>query len=247
MSDTRNSAPIPILMYHSICVPPQDEVMRSIHVKPRSFANQMWILHKLGYTGLSMTELEPYLRGEKTGKVVGITFDDGYKNNLTQAAPSLARYNFRATCYVVSSAVGRDNFWDRNVGIPSNAIMNEAELRAWSALGLEIGCHTVTHRDITLLDYNEQKHELEKSRLVLEGILDKGVRQFCYPYGRYTEQSTNLLRELGFKTATTMNRGRVMEKESMLTLPRIPITFHTHPHLFIIKLLTKYEDARRNS
>lgn len=247
MSDTRNSAPIPILMYHSISVPPQDEVMRSIHVKPRSFANQMWILHKLGYTGLSMTELEPYLRGEKTGKVVGITFDDGYKNNLTHAAPLLVRYNFRATCYVVSSAIGRDNFWDRDVGIPTNAIMDENELKAWSGLGLEIGCHTATHPDLTLLDSDEQKHELEKSKLILEGILNKRVRQFCYPYGRYTEQSSGLLKELGFKTATTMNRGRVIKNNNMLTLPRIPITFHTQPHLFIVKLLTKYEDARRNS
>jgi peptidoglycan/xylan/chitin deacetylase (PgdA/CDA1 family) len=31
-----------------------------------------------------MTELQPYLTGKKQGKVVGITFDDGYKNNLQQ-------------------------------------------------------------------------------------------------------------------------------------------------------------------
>lgn len=194
-----------------------------------------------------MTELEPYLLGEKTGKVVGITFDDGYKNNLTQAAPLLARYSFSATCYVVSSAIGHDNFWDRDVGIPSNTIMNEDELRAWSALGLEVGCHTATHPDLTLLESKKQKDELKESQLILEGIINQRVRHFCYPYGRYTEECTNLLEEFGFRTATTMKRGRVIKNDCTLALPRIPITFHTQSHLFIIKLLTKYEDSRRSS
>jgi len=80
---------IPILMYHSIQTPHDNEVMRSLHVKPASFARQMWLLSKLGYVGLSMRELQPYLEGKEQGKVVGITFDDGYLNNLTAAAPIL--------------------------------------------------------------------------------------------------------------------------------------------------------------
>ena len=244
MSDTRNSAPIPILMYHSICVPPQDEVMRSIHVKPRSFANQMWILHKLGYTGLSMTELEPYLRGEKTGKVVGITFDDGYKNNLTQAAPLLARYNFRATCYVVSSAIGRDNFWDRGVGIPPNPIMSRDDLQAWLRLGMEVGCHTHSHPDLTQTNLQKQRTELQRSKLELETITQTEVAHLCYPYGRYNQQSIALAEDFGYRTATTMRRGRATITDHPLQLPRIPITFHTRPHLFALKLLTRYEDRR---
>ena len=57
---------IPILMYHSIQVPHDNEVMSSLHVKPASFARQMWLLSKLGYVGLSMRELHPYLEGKKT-------------------------------------------------------------------------------------------------------------------------------------------------------------------------------------
>jgi len=41
----------------------------------------MWLLKVFGFKGLSMGELQPYLEGKKTGKVVGITFDDGFKNN----------------------------------------------------------------------------------------------------------------------------------------------------------------------
>jgi peptidoglycan/xylan/chitin deacetylase (PgdA/CDA1 family) len=45
----------------------------------------MWLLKKLGYKGLNMTEIQPYLTEKKQGKVVGITFDDGYKKNLIHA------------------------------------------------------------------------------------------------------------------------------------------------------------------
>ena len=75
---------IPILMYHQIdAPPPRGTMLRGLIVAPSSFNWQMKMLRLMGYTGLSMRDLEPYLQGEKKGKVVGITFDDGYQNNLT--------------------------------------------------------------------------------------------------------------------------------------------------------------------
>ena len=84
---------IPILMYHSIESMPKTTVMRSLHVPPRRFDFQMRMLKMLGYQALSLKKLKPYLDGKKQGKVVGITFDDGYQNNLMNAAPILLKYN----------------------------------------------------------------------------------------------------------------------------------------------------------
>ena len=83
---TLNAKPIPILVYHQIAeAPKKGAPFRGLYVSPTAFARQMALLKLLGYQGLSMTDLQPYLRGEKSGKVVGITFDDGYLNNLTLA------------------------------------------------------------------------------------------------------------------------------------------------------------------
>ena len=41
-----------------------------------------------------------------------------------------------------------------------------------------------------------------------------------------------------------MSRGRATPQSNKLTLPRMPITHHTLPHLFLAKILTKYEDKR---
>ena len=45
----------------------------------------MFILKILGYRCISMRELVPYLQGKKKGKVIGLTFDDGYLDNITHA------------------------------------------------------------------------------------------------------------------------------------------------------------------
>ena len=104
------SATIPILTYHQIdAAPPKGTPMRSLFVSPASFARQMALLKRLGFQGLSMSALMPYLRGDKRGRVVGITFDDGYLNNLQHALPVLQRHGFSSTCYVVSQRLGQTN------------------------------------------------------------------------------------------------------------------------------------------
>lgn len=118
---------IPILMYHQIDVPPPSGTpLRGLVVSPGSFDRQMLLLKLLGYRGLSMRDLEPYLKGEKKGKVVGITFDDGYQNNLHNALPILKKFGFTATCYAVSGMIGGTNSWDQGL-VAEKPIMSEAD------------------------------------------------------------------------------------------------------------------------
>ena len=99
---------IPILMYHQIdAEPPKGSPMRGLVVSPTTFSRQMFALNLLGYQGKSMGDLLPYINGEKHGKVFGITFDDGYENNLRCALPILKRYGFSSTCYIVANQVGK--------------------------------------------------------------------------------------------------------------------------------------------
>ena len=95
MTQTANQREIPILTYHQIAeAPPRGAVFRSLTVSPNRFRSQMYWLKRLGYQGLSMRELMPFLRGERCGRVVGITFDDGYLNNLSSALPVLQELGF---------------------------------------------------------------------------------------------------------------------------------------------------------
>jgi len=240
MSDIK----IPILMYHSIESMPKNTIMRSLHVPPSRFQFQMWMLKVLGYKALSLKKLKPYLDGDKIGKVVGLTFDDGYQNNLINAAPILMKYNFSATCYIVSKGLGLTNAWDLNKGITQRPLMTENEIHEWLSLGMDIGAHTSTHADLTSISQEKAHKEIIDCKNELEFLFDLPVTDFCYPFGRFNEFVLKAVEESGFLSATTMQRGKVKYESNRYILPRIPINHRTLPHLFLAKILTNYEERR---
>lgn len=243
---TANPRPIPILVYHQIAAaPPKGSPFRSLYVAPRAFTRQMAWLKLLGYMGLSMSDLAPYLRGEKTGKVVGITFDDGYRNNLTYALPVLRWSGFSSTCYAVSSLLGQTNVWDAPLGIAQTPLMTQEELRQWVAGGQEIGSHTRSHVDLMLTPDAQGRQEMALGKSELEASIGQGVAHFCYPYGNYAPAHAAMAAELGFATATTTQRSRCHAQTDMLQLPRVPVLRSTSLPVFWLKIATGYEDRRR--
>ena len=243
---TANRKPIPILVYHQIApAPPKGSPFRSLYVAPNAFARQMAWLKRLGYTGLSMSALLPYLRGEQAGKVVGITFDDGYRNNLTQALPALLKQGFSSTCYAVSGLLGKTNVWDEALGIAQTPLMNEEELRQWAAAGQEVGSHTHGHIDLTQALDHAAGAEIALGKTALEAVIGRPVDQFCYPYGRYEPGHAEMARELGFVAATTTQRSRCHAGIDLLKLPRVPVMRSTSLPVFWLKIATAYEDRRK--
>jgi len=238
--------PIPILVYHQISqAPPRGAPFRGLYVAPQSFARQMAWLRLLGYQGLSMGALLPYLRGEKSGKVVGITFDDGYQNNLSHALPVLVRHGFSSTCYVVSNLLGKTNVWDRDIGIVQVPLMNAEALRQWVAGGQEVGSHTQNHARLLQCDAATALAEMTQDRAALEGLLGVPVRHFCYPYGEYAPEHVAMAQQAGFLTATTTRRGRSAVQGDLLELPRVPVLRSTSLPVFWLKVATGYEDRKR--
>lgn len=238
--------PIPILVYHQISeAPPKGAPFRSLYVSPASFSRQMALLKLLGYQGLSMGALLPYLRGEKTGKVVGITFDDGYRNNLTHALPVLQRQGFSSTCYAVSKLLGKTNEWDQGIGIAQVPLMTADELRLWVAGGQEVGSHTQSHVRLLQSDDHTALAEMTGDRAALEGLLATPVRHFCYPFGEYAPQHLAMARQAGFQTVTTTQRGRSSATNDLMELPRVPVVRSTSLPVFWLKIATAYEDRDR--
>lgn len=236
----------PILMYHQIdASPARGTPLRGLTVTPASFARQMGLLRLFGYRGVSMTELEPYLRGEATGKVVGITFDDGYRNNLEHALPLLQRHGFTATCYAVSAPdVGR-NVWDDAIGVPQKPLFTPADMRAWVNAGMDLGAHTRHHADLTAIPPSQTIDEIAGCKQELQDMTGQEVRHFCYPYGRYHSEHIQMVKDAGYTTATTTHRGRAQAGDNLLELRRVLIAHSNHLLLFSAKTLGSYEDRYR--
>jgi len=229
---------VPILTYHQIDhIPPKRDgagvrtPYRSLIVSPSSFARQMWLLKTLGYRGVNMSEVMQYLRGEKTvathGKVVGITFDDGYHNNLVHAQPVLAGHGFSSTCYIVSDMSGGSNTWDAEKGIGAKRLMTAPELHAWIAGGQEIGSHTQHHVNLAASDAVTSQAEIADSKTQLEAITGVLCQHFCYPYGYFNASHAKMVSEAGYDSATTVEAGCASSKDSAFELPRLGVLKNT--------------------
>jgi peptidoglycan/xylan/chitin deacetylase (PgdA/CDA1 family) len=243
---------IPILTYHQIATPPASpSPFRSLSVPLAHFESQMGWLKRLGYQGLSMRDLMPYLRGEREGRVVGITFDDGYQNNLLHALPVLQRVGFTATVYAVSQRLGQSNTWDQALGVPVSALMTRQELQEWSHAGLEVGSHTRNHVRLTHCTEQEAQREIAGSKAELEDLLGCAVSQFCYPYGEFNASLSRRVDEAGYEAATTTlrsrERGGERAREEWFTLSRVPVVRSTHWPQFLLKILTRYEDQHAHA
>lgn len=232
-------------MYHNIARAPRKlSVYRSLYVSPGAFSRQLWLLHRLGYTGLSMSAAMPYLRGERAGRVAVITLDDGYADNLESALPPLQKFGFTATVYAVSGKIGQFNAWDaQKLGIRKR-LMTVAELRQWSDGGMEIGAHTRSHPRLTTCDDRTLHDEICGSKTDLEDLVGTPVTQFCYPYGDLDDRVVAATREAGYAAATATRRGRAVPGADLWRLPRVQIARHHLLPQFAMRTLTGYEDRR---
>jgi peptidoglycan/xylan/chitin deacetylase (PgdA/CDA1 family) len=246
MPTVQSHSAIPILTFHQIAPAPEKGTgFRSLSVAPADFQRQMSFLRALGYQGLSITALQPYLRGERSGKVVGITFDDGYLNNLTHALPVLRQLGFSSTCYVISAMLGQANSWDRHNRVPPSELMSAVHLRQWVAGGQEVGAHTRHHVRLTQVDTPLAQEEIALCKDELQQLTGSTVDHFCYPYGEFAPEHTAMVAGAGFLTATTTRRGRCQLGDSLLELPRVPVLRRTSRPLLWWKLASRYEDRHR--
>ncbi|WP_297918361.1 polysaccharide deacetylase family protein, partial [uncultured Campylobacter sp.] len=91
-----------VLMYHMIRehLPKHASKFNRLRVEPAAFEKQLAWLKRNGFTSYTLSELASL--DKKPAKAVCITFDDGYRDNLTGTLPLLQKYGFKATIFIVN-------------------------------------------------------------------------------------------------------------------------------------------------
>lgn len=213
--------PIPILMYHQIEeLPERASPFRYLNVTPRDFARQMRWLKRAGWTGLAVRDLAPYLSGERSGKVVGLTFDDGFRNVYANALPVLTTLGFTATTYFVTSQIGGFNGWDTGLGAARSECMSKQEVRHWASLGHEAGSHTLDHVRLSAMAPADAQRQIADSRRALEDVTGQPVDGFAYPYGDVSAPVRSMVADAGYALGVTTRRARARRRDDRLLLPR---------------------------
>jgi peptidoglycan/xylan/chitin deacetylase (PgdA/CDA1 family) len=73
--------------------------------------------------------------------------------------------------------------------------------------GIEIGAHTISHPNLTLMTYEEIVREIRGSRQTLEALCGTEVRGFAYPSGYVNNTVIEAVKNLGFTYAVSCVRG----------------------------------------
>lgn len=108
---------------------------------------------------------------------------------------------------------------------PDDLMMSGAQVRALRRAGMQIGAHTVSHPILAKLDARQAADEMDRSRGVLQALLDEKVGMFAYPNGKpgtdyLTDVHPGIVRELGFDSAVSTRWAAGRRGEDIFQIPR---------------------------
>jgi peptidoglycan/xylan/chitin deacetylase (PgdA/CDA1 family) len=214
-----------VLMYHKINDLPGNPTTVSTAV----FDEQMALLGKFGYRAVDLDAvLAHYLDGSPLPpKAVLITFDDGYRDNLENAAPILRRYDYPAVLFVPIGYVSSSLPLPHEEPLATRGVINRTldwdGLRELERSGVRIESHGIGHRPLADLEVDEAAREIVLSKLRLEEQLGRPVRAFAYVKGseaHYRPVHLSLLRQAGYDVAFTSISGANGPQSDPLQLHR---------------------------
>lgn len=113
----------------------------------------------------------------------------------------------------------------------SQVMLSWSQIREMSNNGMTIASHTLSHLNLPNAKPEDAHYEILQSKKLLEEKIQKPVDHFSYPnggnYSYYNKSIKSMVKQAGYKTATTSNNGIVHAGDDALELSRI----RTTPHL----------------
>jgi peptidoglycan/xylan/chitin deacetylase (PgdA/CDA1 family) len=219
-------------MYHGVGRVSADPF--ELFVTPERFERQIAALARLGLRGVSLGQLGDALFAGQSAGLVGLTFDDAYRDVLRHALPVLDWYGFTATVFAVSGVLGGTNSWDPP---PRRALVSVDDLREVIARGHEVGSHGDSHVRLAGASSEVLDAEVAGSRAAFAQLLGVPPRSFCYPYGSVDAAAVRAVEAAGYAYGCAV--WRVTGLPTRLALPRIGVTPNDRGARFVAKLFVR--------
>ncbi len=208
---------VPVLMYHHVMDPASDAnaIQRDLSVSPANFEAQLQYLIERGYQAITLKDLIMYLQlGQPLPpKPVVLTFDDGFKDQYTNAYPLLERHDYVGTFFIIT------RFADE----AREEHMSWMDIGDLHANGMEIGSHSYTHPSLRGKSFDYIVWQVLGSKEAIEARTHEPVRFFSYPSGQYDQLAIDVLRSAGYWGAVTVEAGSLQSSERTFELKRIRV------------------------
>jgi peptidoglycan/xylan/chitin deacetylase (PgdA/CDA1 family) len=216
-----------ILCYHSV----GQSASGVNDVKPDQFRRQIELALRSGF------RFVPPARIAETGgdpKDLAITFDDAWASVLSEASPILREYNIPWLLFVVTSWSDHKSNWARE------SILSWPELDRLAADGAQIGSHSVTHPDFSLIERGQMIDELSGSRETIRQRLGFAPTAFAIPYGQsmnWPPAAGEIARSVGYESVY----AQAEQTRPIETIPRTFVTRFDGDRIFNALLRGAYD------
>lgn len=222
---------LPIIMYHYVeyVKDAGDLIRKKLNITPYLFNEQLSELHNAGYKTYFVREIPDILdlKIDYATRSAVLTFDDGYGDFYTDVFPILKKYQMKATIYIINHYIGRKGF------------LTEKEIKELISSGLvEIGAHTLDHFYLKQAPITVTRRQIFESKELLEERFGVEVKTFAYPYGAFSPETVELVKEAGFTAVVSVIPGVYQSKENLFYLSRIRPGIFTLQNM--IKVLESY-------
>ncbi len=129
--------------------------------------------------------------------------------------------------------------------LPQNLMLTNEQLKNLSnELGMEIGGHSVNHPILANIEPINWQREIQDCKTQLENIIEKTVRYFAYPNGKFNmdfdQQHAIFVKKCGYEAAFSTNWCCVSQKSDLFSLPRFTPWDKT-PMKFMLRMASMYQ------
>lgn len=217
---TNDGIELPVVMYHSILK--NTELSGKYIITPSQLAEDIEYLEAHGYTAISMEQLIDYVDNNAPlpEKPVMLTFDDGCYNNYEYALPILAEHDAHGIFCIVGKYT--DDYTGTNEANIAYGYMRWIDVYNLAMSGhAEIANHSYDFHKYANGRSGSKKKSWESKgeyqsifkadtqKTQEECLANTGIApiMYAYPFGEYSKESLDVLKELGFRASFTCNEG----------------------------------------
>ena len=195
-------------MYHRF----EENKYPSTNIKIVDFVKHINLIKENQFKFVNPNFFEENLLNHKNEKKILLTIDDGFKSFYDQAWPILKKEKIPFILFVNTREVGTRGY------------MSWKQIKEISKENFaHIGNHSYSHEYLIDMSNQEIVDDVNLAISDLKNNLGYNSSFFSYPFGEYSNNFKNIIKNLGFKYAFGQHSGVVDETKDFYELPRFPI------------------------
>jgi peptidoglycan/xylan/chitin deacetylase (PgdA/CDA1 family) len=197
-----------VLMYHRF----EENKYPSTNTKISNFIEHLDLIKKNQFKFVNPNNFESKLLNNKNQKKILLTIDDGFQSFYENAWPILKEEEIPFVLFVNTREVGTYGYmnWTQIKEIAKEKFVH-------------IGNHSFSHEYLVDKTNDEIIYDISRARSDLKNNLGHNSPFFSYPFGEYSNNFKNIIKDFGFKYAFGQHSGVVDETKDFYELPRFPI------------------------